>query len=51
LVDTDNKVRLYEILEKLLQVPLEKIHSIPVCRTSLYGYSNKRGWITPLEDI
>jgi radical SAM family uncharacterized protein/radical SAM-linked protein len=51
LVDTNNKVRLYEILEKLFQLPLEKIHSIPICRTSLYGYSNKKGWVTPLEDL
>ena len=49
LVDTNcTKVRLYEILKELFQKPVEKIQTIPIKRTHLYGYTDKR-WVEPSE--
>jgi radical SAM family uncharacterized protein/radical SAM-linked protein len=51
LVDTHSiKVRLYEILQFLLQMPVDELQSIPIKRTNLYGHCMKKGWISPSED-
>lgn len=42
------KVRLYEVLNGVLQKPVENIQTIPIKRIRLYGYTD-RGWTEPLE--
>lgn len=50
LIDTNGiKIRLYEILKELFQKPVEKLQTISIKRLNLHGYSNKKGWIDPLE--
>jgi radical SAM family uncharacterized protein/radical SAM-linked protein len=48
--DTDDiKVRVYEILKELFQKPVEELHTIPLKRIQLYGHSNEKGLIDPIE--
>jgi radical SAM family uncharacterized protein/radical SAM-linked protein len=51
LADTEKaNVRLYEALEALLQMPLEKIYSLIIKRTGLYGYNSEEILKTERED-